>query len=295
MANDTDLPQSEMEGPDSGFEETDGHGTNASPPRFGRLALCVAAAGALAFGVLGTVAYGVWFNHDQQAYAEAMAGARQALGVPATESAAAARMPAKSAASTGPAVLAAAPRTPATTVASVATARAPAPTTTETLIAATPAPPVAAATSSAPATTTPTSAPTTNAQTTNPPSTAQTALEPDGEEGSKQAVWSGPIAQAPAASAQTTLADATLAASATPVPSPRSSRRATNSADPAAQQSAAGRSNKDARVAQQERRASAANAKHKNSLFARVSQFFRRVSYRQHGSGRQQQDPYSHP
>lgn len=294
MANDTDLPQSELDGPDPGFVEADGlHGTSASPPRFGRLALFVAAAGALAFGVLGTVAYGVWFNHDQQAYAEAMTGARQALGVPAAASgSAAASMAAKSAASAGPAVPAAVPRTAATTVAMAPAPAPPAPKTIATIVTAAPAPPVAAATSNAPATTPPTSA-----QTTNPPSTAQTALESDGEEGSKQAVWSGVVAQSPAAVAQTTLADATPAASATPAPAPslRSTQRATNSADPAAQQSAAGRPGKDARLAQQERRASAANAKHKSSLFARVSQFFRRVSYRQHGSGRQQQDPYSHP
>jgi hypothetical protein len=293
MANDTDLPQSELGGPDPGFVEADGlHGTNPSPPRFGRLALFVAAAGALAFGVLGTVAYGVWFNHDQQAYAEAMTGARQALGVPAAASgSAAASMAAKPAASAGPAVPAAVPRTAAPTVAMApAPAPAPAPRTIGTVVTAAPAPPVAAATSSAPATTTPTSA-----QTTNTPSTAQTALESDGEEGSKQAVWSGPVAQAPAASTQTTLADATPAASATPAPSLRSTQRATYSADPAAQQSAAGRPGKDARLAQQERRVSAANARHQNSLFARMSQFFRRVSYRQHGNGRQRQDNYSHP
>ncbi|CAB3787747.1 hypothetical protein LMG28614_02562 [Paraburkholderia ultramafica] len=294
MANDTDLPQSEPDGPDPGSVEADGlYETNASPPRFGRLVLCVSAAGALAFGVVGTVAYGVWFNHDQQAYAEAMTGARQALGVPAAASgAAAASMAAKSAASTRPPVPAAAPRTAATTT---APAPAPAPATTGTVVTAAPAnaapaPRVAAATSSTPPTTAPISA-----QATSTPSTAQTALESDGEEGSKQAVWSGPVAQVPAASAQATLADATPAASATAAPSLRSSRRATNPADPAAQQSAAGRAGKDARLAPQERRASAANARHKNSLFARMGLFFRRVSYRQHDNGRQQQDIYSHP
>jgi hypothetical protein len=294
MANDTDLPQSEIEGPESGFDETDGHGTNASPPRFGRLALCVAAAGALAFGVLGTVAYSVWFNHDQQAYAEAIANARQAFGVPAASGSAAASMAAKSAASTGPAVSvsAATARTAATTV---AMAPVPVPTRTVTAVTVAPAPPVAMATTGAPATTTPVSAPTINPSSIATPSTAQTALESDGEEGSKQAVWSGAVAPAPASSAPTTLADAPPAAPATPAPSLRSTRRATSSADPAAQQSAAARAGKDARLAQQERRAAAANAKHKNSLFARVSEFFRRVSYRQHGSGRQQQDPYTHP
>ena len=81
MANDTDLPYSDPEGRDEGFDDRDPYRANAPPARFGRLALCTAAAGALAFGVLGTVAYSVWFNHDQQAYAEAIATARQALGI----------------------------------------------------------------------------------------------------------------------------------------------------------------------------------------------------------------------
>ncbi|WP_244221053.1 hypothetical protein [Paraburkholderia aromaticivorans] len=50
--------------------------------------MCVAVASALAIGVMGTVAYSVWFNQDQQAYAEAIAGARQALGSGASASAA---------------------------------------------------------------------------------------------------------------------------------------------------------------------------------------------------------------
>ena len=85
MANDTDFPQSERERQDAGFDAdsmSGMSGTSASPPRISRLALCVATAGALAIGVFGTIAYGVWFNHDQQAYAEAVASARQALGLP---------------------------------------------------------------------------------------------------------------------------------------------------------------------------------------------------------------------
>ena len=49
------------------------------PARFGPLVLWAMSASAFTVGVLGTVAYGVWVNHDQYAYAEAMASARQAL------------------------------------------------------------------------------------------------------------------------------------------------------------------------------------------------------------------------
>ena len=49
------------------------------PARFGPLVLWAMSASAFAVGVSGTVAYGVWANHDQYAYAEAMASARQAL------------------------------------------------------------------------------------------------------------------------------------------------------------------------------------------------------------------------
>ncbi|MDR5878101.1 hypothetical protein [Caballeronia sp. LZ032] len=52
-----------------------------APLRFGRLALWMASASALGIGVLGTVGYGMWFNHDQRVYAEAMASARKTLGI----------------------------------------------------------------------------------------------------------------------------------------------------------------------------------------------------------------------
>ncbi|MDR5738339.1 MULTISPECIES: hypothetical protein [unclassified Caballeronia] len=52
-----------------------------TPRRFGRLALWMASATALGVGVLGTVAYSMWFNHDQRVYAEAMNSARQTLGI----------------------------------------------------------------------------------------------------------------------------------------------------------------------------------------------------------------------
>jgi hypothetical protein len=52
-----------------------------APIRFGRLALWMASATALGIGVLGTVAYSMWFTHDQRVYAEAMASARKTLGI----------------------------------------------------------------------------------------------------------------------------------------------------------------------------------------------------------------------
>jgi hypothetical protein len=83
MFNDTDLPETAIQSPGNTGDMGAERPAAAPPARFGRLALCVAAASALACGVMGTVAYGVWFNHDQQVYAEAMAGARQALGMAA--------------------------------------------------------------------------------------------------------------------------------------------------------------------------------------------------------------------
>ncbi|NRO99352.1 hypothetical protein GWC77_26045 [Paraburkholderia sp. NMBU_R16] len=58
-----------------GFEE------QMSAPRAGfvRPALLAVSAASLALGVAGTVAYGVWFNHDQRIYANAMESARRAL------------------------------------------------------------------------------------------------------------------------------------------------------------------------------------------------------------------------
>lgn len=79
MFNHPNLRKSVAGGP-SARGQTNGPPVSAAPLRFGRLAMCVAVASALAIGVLGTVVYGAWFNQDQQAYAEAMAGARQALG-----------------------------------------------------------------------------------------------------------------------------------------------------------------------------------------------------------------------
>ncbi|MFM0100551.1 hypothetical protein PQQ87_33495 [Paraburkholderia nemoris] len=268
MLNDTEFSKSAVESADSGFDSGAEPPAAAPPVRFGRLALCVATASALALGVVGTVAYGVWFNHDQQAYAEAMARARQALGTAASAAA-------------GPALAKsiAAPRSAAAAAAAEGTAGA------RQAPAVKPVATGAQVTSVAPATTAP-QAP------ADPPATAPmqaAAAAPDGEEGGKLASWSGPVTRLPAPTvSETVVADATpvLAASSAPAAAP---------SNRVPQQSASGRPGRDARLAQQDRRAnSAANARHKGSLFARMGSFFRRVSYRQHDTGNRQ-DIYSHP
>jgi hypothetical protein len=81
MSKHPELPKSGAGSPDVDANREVDPVPAAPPARFGRLALWVASASALAVGVVGTVAYGVWFNHDQRAYVEAMASARQALGI----------------------------------------------------------------------------------------------------------------------------------------------------------------------------------------------------------------------
>ena len=78
MSKHTELP-SETDGTDTDFNPDADPAFARTPVRFGRLALWVASASALAIGIMGTVAYGVWFNQDQHVYAEAMEHARQTL------------------------------------------------------------------------------------------------------------------------------------------------------------------------------------------------------------------------
>ncbi|MEM5457848.1 hypothetical protein VSR69_23830 [Paraburkholderia phytofirmans] len=242
MYNDTDSPKSVLDGQDAGGQ-TSGLSFSATPPRFGRLAMCVAAASALAIGVMGTVAYSVWFNHDQQAYAEAMAGARRALGNSTSASAAAMAKSAGVTALPAAAVLAKSPQpSPATSASGVAV--------------------------------------------------AASAAGADPEAGGQFASWAG---QVKASKAQPdVVADAapdTPASAATPS---ISGHRSAGSTTAPTQQLAASRPGKDARAAPQERRGASETARHKNSLFARMGLFFRRVSYRQHGNANRQ-DLYSHP
>jgi hypothetical protein len=106
-------------------------------------------------------------------------------------------------------------------------------------------------------------------------------------ESRKPSVWSGQISRPE--DEEEVLADnaeAVPSGTATgPAVSPRSMQRTAGAAE---------RPARAAKYAQQERRASATSARRKPNLFARMGSFFRRVSYRQHGSG-SQQDPYSHP
>jgi hypothetical protein len=62
-----------------GLDQDDDPAPAAPPARFGRLALWAASASALTVGVVATVAYGVWFDQDQRAYAKAMTVAQQTL------------------------------------------------------------------------------------------------------------------------------------------------------------------------------------------------------------------------
>ena len=75
------LPPSGGPHPDAAIDYDDDSDAFAAPARFGRLALWMASASALALGVAGTVAYSVWFSHDQRTYVEALATARVALGM----------------------------------------------------------------------------------------------------------------------------------------------------------------------------------------------------------------------
>lgn len=83
MSKDTEL-QPDADRRDADFNPDADPAPAATPVRFGRLALWVASASALAVGVVGTVAYGIWFNQDQHAYTEAMENARQTLWITAS-------------------------------------------------------------------------------------------------------------------------------------------------------------------------------------------------------------------
>ncbi|NYH27850.1 hypothetical protein [Paraburkholderia bryophila] len=272
MYHDTDLPNPPVPSIDGLAPTREAHGWPApavAPPRFGRLAMGVATAGALALGVMGTLAYGVWFNHDQQAYAEAIAGARQALGASAAVRA-------------GGAVGRAGRGTANAATANAATANA----ATENAAIAAPA------TAAAP---TPTWV---------APTAAETSSEAQSEQGGRLASWSGQVArpsmpdpELARATNITNTTDATPTASPSSSSSSSASRRSTAAADSPTQQLIAARPAKDPRSA--DTRAASPSGRHAAntrppSLFARMGQFFHRVSYRQHGNA-SQQDIYSHP
>ncbi|OLL28459.1 hypothetical protein BTH42_27225 [Burkholderia sp. SRS-W-2-2016] len=290
--DDIELRRSTAESPDFDTDFYGSRATRPAPPRFGRLALCIAAATALTFGVMGTVAYSVWFNHDQQTYADAIASARAALG---SSTAGQVRV------ATPPAVAAAQPtpsagnlelagrhenRTGRDAWAGQISQDAPGTTVSDTM---TERPANNAANNTADsrpdqATGQPTDS-TLAATTDNPPdSLASNSTSTADTTAYNTATSSSDPADAP-----------TALDLYPPSPLNPSAANATNAANvAAAQQPANARPAKDPRLAQ-ERRAAPSNAKHSTNLFARVGQFFRRASYRQHHSGRQQQDIYSHP
>ncbi|WP_027210875.1 hypothetical protein [Burkholderia sp. WSM2232] len=274
MYNDPDLPHVGADRDDAGLDLGTAQATDMTP-RFGRLALCVAAASALAFGVVGTVAYGVWFNSDQQTYAEAIARARQALRMPAPNHTAAMLATSSEATSSSPA-------TTAQTVPATAAA------TTGPLVMPAPGP---LARSPAVATTSPADAIALLDLPAIPAQSSATTVD----ERRKPSTWSGEISrpQEEAVLADDA-ADAPSSVAVAPAIAPRAAQAAAGAAPAAMPQLASTRPAREAKSAQQERRASASSARRKGNLFTRMGSFFRRVSYRQHGSG-SQQDLYSHP
>ena len=243
-----------------GIDFDDDPGPVSAPLRFGRLALWVASATALGIGVLGTVAYGMWFNHDQRVYAEAMASARRTLGIDQPVIAANTQ-------SSG------AVETPAMTPPGYTSTYAPAD-----------APPSPADTASLAD-----NAPTADA-------TDQTTVGNLSSDGSDIA-GAAALATAAAASAQAQ-ADAQAGAQTPPTQSQAESQQADgppvqSAAAPrrgngsATQQVAANRASQQARRHQ-------AHAKPEAGLFARVGAFFHRVSYRRNVPNNQREE-YSRP
>lgn len=299
MYNDPDLPHVRADHDDDGLDLRTAQATDMTP-RFGRLALCVAAASALAFGVVGTVAYGVWFNSDQQTYAEAIARARQALRMPAPNHTASMLATASERSGSLPAT--AAPTAPATVAATPGPLVMPAPgapahgPTAPATVATTPGPlvmpaPDALARSPAVATSSPADA---IALLDLPAIPAQSSAATV-DERRKPSTWAGEISRPQdEAVLADAAADARSSLAAAPAIAPRATQAAATAAPAAVPQLASTRPAREAKSAQQERRASASNARRKGNLFARMGSFFRRVSYRQHGSG-SQQDLYSHP
>jgi hypothetical protein len=80
MSKDAGWPESGVTEPDADTDPDAEPVPGALPPHDARSALWVASACALTAGVIGTVAYETWFNHDQRTYADAVARAREALG-----------------------------------------------------------------------------------------------------------------------------------------------------------------------------------------------------------------------
>lgn len=226
-----------------------------APLRFGRLALWMASASALGIGVLGTVAYSMWFNHDQRVYAEAMASARKTLGI--DEPAIAAQT--QSAGAVEAAGVSSPPYAAGTggTAAYGSSEAPPAPMDTATLA---------------------DNAPTSDA------TDETTIADTSGATGAAALATATAAAAASAQSAQS--ADAAQAAP--PAQTANASRRST---EPATQRTA---SSHTSQSTQARSRAAAAHAKPEGGLFARMGAFFHRVSYR-HNVPKRQREEYSRP
>jgi hypothetical protein len=291
--------------------EDDVDPASASPPaRFGRLALWAASASALSVGVAATVAYGVWFDQDQRAYAKAMTVAQQALSASGTAApghhaflTGGATAPEQQAVSTGGA---AAPVQPTLSAGGAATSR------QQTLSpdgAVTPqqqltfaGEEVARQQQSLSAGSAVAPAPQTLSA-GEADALAQQALSIDPATApTRQTAWSGRVAQAspsPASSAPptapaTALADAADADLATPASPAQPESPSLARSDSVVPHSSTGQPGVANCSAKQDRHRPAPHVKPNNGLFARMGSFFHRVSYRQHGNG-SHRDVYSHP
>jgi len=274
MFRHAELPTSGAASPDADIDLVHDDLPPHAPRRFGRLALWIASASALGIGVAGTVGYKVWFNQDQRAYVEAMAIARQELGITQATLAAQtlstgiveptqAYMPGEAPSALGatgaapyaaaepapaPGLAALPAQTAAQTAAQIPDPLAPVSTATAAILAAAEAAPSA-----------PSAAPATAAA----PSAAAVAV----------------ATARPAPTARTTQA------------ARRSARMASASPNP---QQASTRASRQNPAVSQNRRHPATHAKPDESLFARMGSFFHRVSYRQNGNS-SQRDEYSRP
>jgi hypothetical protein len=240
----------------------DDPGPARMPLRFGRLALWMASATALGIGVLGTVAYSMWFNHDQRMYAEAMASARKTLGIdqPAigerTQSAGSVEAPLNTTSLRGVSNVYAASDGP---VAAETAALADNPP---------------------------------SADAADEPSLARSSDYPsDGSVAAGAAAFATAAAASAQAQAEATQADDPAAPAA--VQSAAAQRRGNASA---LQQTTANRAGAAAQARRHQARDQAreARAKPEGGLFARVGAFFHRVSYR-HNVPTRQREEYSRP
>jgi len=286
MYNDPDLPPVRGDYDDAA-RESDAADVTGTAPRFGRLALCVAAASALAFGVVGTVAYSVWFNSDQQTYAEAIARARQALRMPAPGNAATVLAKSSEVNGNAPSGSPAMSTPPAASVA-----------TTPFVTSAIGAPARSPGSGAATAPVTGANAPADSIALLDLPAMPAQASASTADDNRKPSTWAGQIIRPQQEEVEEVLADDGADLPSTVAAARGAARPAMQAtagpAEAPAPELASSRPAREAKYAPQERRASANGVRRKGNLFTKMGSFFRRISYRQHGSG-SQQDLYSHP